>query len=84
MKPILFKSKQELVTLWVQKLRKSTSKVLISNCCYNCFLTGNPKNKTLIVFPGEIERKGIISIDKPLEQLKLKDIIQLYARINKK
>jgi len=41
-------------------------------------------NKTLIVFPGEIERKGIISIDKPLEQLKLKDIIQLYARINKK
>ena len=84
MKATPSQSKQEQVTSWVQKLNKSKSRVLVSSYCYNCFITGNLKTKTLIVFPNELEHKGLIAIDKPLEHVELLDVLQLYTQINKR
>lgn len=74
-------AKQHQIVSWVQNIRKSPSKVLVSNYCYTCFFTGDPLTKTLIVFPDELDTKGIISIGKPLEEIEITDIIKLYKRI---
>lgn len=81
MKYSMTESKKYQVISWIKQIRNSDSKVLVSNYCYDCFFTGNAMNKTLIVFPDEIEAKGIIAIDKPLSQVELFDIIKLYTRI---
>ena len=75
-------SKQLQVTTWVKRLSTSSSNVIVSNYSYNCLISGKPRTKTLIVFPDEVETKGIIAIDKPLDDVGLPDIIKLYSRIN--
>ena len=74
-------TKQQQIVYWIQQLRKSTSNVFVNDYCYNCYLTGDEKNKTIIVFPEEVEQRGIISIDKPLKEIELIDIIGIYKRI---
>lgn len=74
-------SKEKLVTSWIQKIRNYSSEVIVSNYCYECTFSKQSKKKTLIVFPNEIEQKGIITIDKPLEEVEILDIIKLYKKI---
>ncbi|MEM7108052.1 MAG: hypothetical protein AAF519_07485 [Bacteroidota bacterium] len=74
-------SKKREVTTWVKMFRRSPCEVMVSNYSYHCLFSGNRRTKTLIVFPDEIEAKGIISIDKPLEEVEIPDIIKLYKRI---
>lgn len=74
-------TKEQQVAFWIQSLRNNPSRVLVSNYCYNCFQTGNPKTKTLIVFPEELMSKGIIAIDKPLEEIEMLDVIKLYKKL---
>lgn len=74
--------KKRQVTSWVKMFSSSPSKVMVSDYSYNCLFSGDPKTKTLIVFPDEIETKGIITIDKPLVEVEIPDVIQLYKRIN--
>lgn len=83
MKKVATLSKEEQITIWIQKMKRSTSKVLVSSYCYDCLFSGDPREKTLITFPDELEEKGVITIHKPLKQVELIDIIQLYSRINK-
>ena len=73
--------RQEIIS-WIYRFKKNPSTVLLSDYCYNCFMTGTEKNKTLIAFPDEVLKKGIIVIDKPLKEVGIKDIIKLYTRIN--
>ena len=75
-------SKKQLITSWVRKMSNSDSKIIVSNYCYNCLFTGDPRTKTLIIIPDEIETKGIISIDKPIHKVEIPDIIKLYKRVN--
>ena len=81
MKLSLTESKRLQIISWIRKMRKSDSKVIVSNYSYRCFFSGNPVTKTLIVFPDEIETKGIITIYKPLNEVGIADIIKLYKRI---
>ncbi len=74
-------SKKSEVTSWIKMFRKSPCTVMVSNYSYNCLFSGDLRTKTLIVFPEEIETKGIISIDKPLEDVEMPDIIKLYKKI---
>ena len=74
-------SKKLEVTSWIKMFRKSPCQVMVSSYCYNSLFSGNPRTKTLIIFPDEIETKGIIAIDKPLEEIEMPDIIKLYKRI---
>lgn len=73
--------KQQQVSLWVQKVSKTSSKVLVSDYCYNCFFSGKQKFKTLIAFPDRVGEQGIITIDKPLDQVEILDIIKVYKKI---
>ncbi len=74
-------SKEKQVSTWVQKIRKSSANVLVSNYCYECAFSKKSKTKTLIAFPDQIGEQGIISIDKPLEEVEIFDIIKLYKKI---
>ncbi|MEM6525312.1 MAG: hypothetical protein AAF693_16030 [Bacteroidota bacterium] len=74
-------SKKREVTAWIKMFRSSPCEVLVSNYAYRCLFSGNPKTKTLIVLPDEIDAKGVISIDKPLEKVDIPDIIKLFKRI---
>lgn len=74
-------SKEKLVISWIQKIRNYSSDVMISNYCYECTFSNKHKTKTLIVFPHEIEKNGVITIDKPLEEIEIFDIIKLYKKI---
>ena len=51
---------------WVRKMRKTHTRVIVSDYSYHCFFSGLPLKKTLIVLPEEVETKGVIAIDKPL------------------
>jgi hypothetical protein len=62
-------------------MRKSDSEILVGDYCYKCLFTGKSVTKTLIIFPDEIEAKGIIAIDKPLNRVEVPDIIKLYHRV---
>ncbi|MBV6644055.1 MAG: hypothetical protein KI790_01320 [Cyclobacteriaceae bacterium] len=73
--------KQEEVISWIRNFRKTSGAIKVSSYCYNCFLTESTKTKTLIVFPEEVDTKGIITIDKPLDEVELTDIIKLCKRI---
>lgn len=66
---------------WIEPLRKSSSRVLVSDYSYNCLFTGCPKTKTLIVFPDEIESRGIMSIDKPMQEVGILDLFKLFDKI---
>ena len=81
MKPSIIESKRQQVTSWVKMFRNTSSRVMVSDYCYNCFFSGAPITKTLIVFPDEIETMGIITIDKPLNEVEIPDVIKLYTRI---
>lgn len=74
-------SKEKQVTSWIQKIRNSSSNVLVSNYCYECTFSKQHKTKTLIVVLDEVEKQGLITIDKPLEEIDLFDIIKLYTKI---
>ena len=74
-------SKKRQVTSWVKMFRKSACRVIVSNYSYPCLFSGNPKTKTLIIFPDEIETMGIITIDKPLDKVEMPDVIKLYKKI---
>lgn len=76
-------SKLNQVSSWIKNFSKSGSNFLVSNYCYDCLFTGNLMTKTLIVFPDELQTKGIITIDKPLEKIELIDVINIYSKINK-
>lgn len=65
MNPFKNEQKEQIIS-WVQKLRNTTTHVLISDFCYECILTGVHKTKTLIVIPEMLEKEGIIAIDKPI------------------
>ncbi len=73
--------KQYQIIYWIQKIRQSPTRVIISDYTYNCFFSGIPKSKTLIVFPDELDIKGVIAIDKPLDEVEMLDIIKLYKKI---
>lgn len=73
--------KEKQVTTWIQKIRNSSSSVMVSNYCYECAFSKKNKTKTLIVFPDELDKEGIITIDKPLEEVEILDVIKLYKRI---
>ena len=75
-------SKKLQIESWVRIFGKSASRVMVSDYSYKCFFSGNSITKTLIVFPDEIETKGIIAIDKPLDEVEMRDILKLYKRIN--
>lgn len=81
MKLSLAESKKIRIKSWIRNIRSSDAKVLVDEYCYNCFFNGNLLTKTLIVFPDDVETKGIITIDKPLSQVGIIDIIKLYTRI---
>lgn len=49
--------------------------------CYCCQISGVSKTKTVIAFPDEIDEKGLISIDKPINEVEIVDIIKLYKRL---
>jgi len=74
-------SKKLQIISWIKMYRNSTSEVRVSNYSYHCFFSGLPITKTLIVFPDEMETKGIITIDKPLHEIELSDLIRLGKRI---
>ena len=62
-------------------LRKKPSRVEIGNYSYKCFFSGKEITKTLIVFPDEVVTEGIITIDKPLEEVEIVDILRLSKKI---
>lgn len=72
--------KQQQVEKSIKMLKKTSSEIHVSNFCYQCFLTGKDKEKTLIILPDELETKGIITIDKPLVKVEMLDIIKLYKK----
>ena len=53
----------------------------VSEYCYNCLMNGTPKKKTLIVLPDQLEDQGIISIDKPINEITHLDLIMNYKRL---
>lgn len=73
--------KKQQVTSWIQSMRNSPSEVLLSDYCYSCIFSGSLKKKTLIVFPDEVETKGVIAIDKALKEVEMFDIIRLHNKI---
>lgn len=83
MKEVAISSKEERIAIWIQKMKRSKSQILVSSYCYECLFSGDSREKTLITFPDELEKKGVITIHKPLKKVELLDIIQLYTRINK-
>ena len=81
MKSPLVESKKYQIASWIKEVRKSDSKIIVSNYSYHCFFSGLPITKTLIVFPDEIEKLGIITIDKPLDKVEMEDITKLFKRV---
>lgn len=75
-------NKNAQVAMWVTSVSRDSARALVSDYCYNCIISGEPKNKTIIAFPEDVEGQGLISIDKPLEEVVLMDIINLYKEIN--
>lgn len=75
-------SKKLQITSWIRKISKSDVKVIVSDYSYHCFFTGNPITKTLIVFPDHIETKGVLAINKPLDEVQISDVIKLYGKIS--
>lgn len=53
----------------------------VSEYCYNCFMTGNEKKKTLIILPDNLEERGIITIHKPIADVTHIDLIMNYKRL---
>lgn len=74
-------SKKHQVTTWIKTFRKSGSRILVNNYAYKCLFSGKLVTKTLIVFPDEIETMGIITINKPLDQVELSDVIKLHKEL---
>ncbi len=72
---------REQIISWIRGFGVPTSGIMVENYCYNCVITGDPKTKTVIVLPNDLEDKGVITIDKPLEEVMLTDVIELYSRI---
>lgn len=73
--------KRRQVCSWIQSFRKSNSRIVVGGYCYCCQVSGVSKTKTVIAFPDELDKKGLISIDKPIEKVEMIDIIKLYKRI---
>lgn len=73
--------KRKQIAIWVMNLKSCSKPIAISEYSYDCIVSGEPKNKTLIVFLEEAASKGIIAIDKPLEEVELLDVIKLCKRI---
>ena len=73
-------SKQEYLSEVIQKIRQSPSKVVVNSICYSCLFSGKTKHKTLVLIPDELEMKGIITINKPLEEVEMLDLLKLYKR----
>ena len=73
--------KQQVIT-WINMCRKSTSNVKVCDYSYNCLFSGLPITKTLIVFPDELETKGVITIDKPLIEVEEQDILKLREKLD--
>ena len=79
MSPIELKKRE--ITSWIRMFRRTPCNVMISNYCYNCLLSGDPRTKTLIVFPDEMDTNRIMAIDKPLTEVEIPDVIELCQRI---
>lgn len=62
-------------------LRKKQSRVEIGNYSYKCLFSGAEISKTLIVFPDELVTKGIITIDKPLDEVEFADVMRLSKKL---
>jgi hypothetical protein len=75
------KSKKHQIISWIKEIGRSDSKVLVSSYCYSCFFSGIPITKTLIIFPDDILTKGMIAIDKPLNEIEALDLMKFYKRI---
>lgn len=57
--------------------------VYVSEYCYNCVINDTPKKKTLIILPDHLELKGIITIDKPIDEVTHLDLIMNYKKLKK-
>ena len=68
------------IELWVSIFGKSTSKVMVSNYSYECVFSGYTTTKTLIVHPDEVETRGIMTIDKPINDVEVHDVINLFKK----
>lgn len=53
----------------------------VSEYCYNCLMSGDPKKKTLIIMPDQLESQGIIAINKPIKEITHLDLIKNYKRL---
>lgn len=80
MKLTEIESKKLQIVFWIRIFGKPTSRVMVSNYSYKCFFSGNSVTKTLIAFPDEIEANGVIAIDKPISEVEMPDIINLFNR----
>jgi len=74
-------SKKLQIISWVKKVRQADTKVLVSDYSYHCFFSGLPMRKTLIVLPDEVEEKGVITINKPLIEIEMSDLIGLSKKM---
>lgn len=54
--------------------------VYVSEYCYNCLINGSPQRKTLIIMPNKLASRGIITINKPIVDVTIPDIIMNYKR----
>ena len=55
--------------------------VYVSEYCYDCFISGEHKKKTLIVMSKKLESNGVISINKPIADITHLDIIKNYKKL---
>lgn len=68
---------------WVELINRKQQKIHIEKVCYSCIQTGIQKEKTVIALPMALPQKGLITLEKSMEEVELIDIIQLYSKINK-
>ena len=68
---------------WLELINRKQQRIHVENVCYSCIQTGIQEEKTIIVIPNVLPKNGFITIEKPIEEIELIDIIKVYSKINK-